>query len=113
MRIRVEGRRGEEGHSAEGNVGEILQLLLLLLLLLGCAIIRLWLWVGVVGIWVWSVVGGGGGFEGRRTTPDVPAASEVGEVEVRDVEVAGVGFDGEVFVPFVLGGGGVLACKLF
>jgi hypothetical protein len=49
MRIRVEGRRGEEGHCAEGDVGEIF-LLLLLLLLLGCANTRLWLRVGVVGI---------------------------------------------------------------
>ena len=59
--------------------------------------------VGVIGGWVRSVVGGG--VEGRRTTTAAAAAAgEVGEVEVGDVEVSGVGFDGEVFVPFVLGG---------
>ena len=59
--------------------------------------------VGVIGGWVHSVVGGG--IEGRRTTTTAAAAAagEVGEVEVWDVEVSGVGLDGEVFVPFVLG----------
>lgn len=109
MRIGVEGGRGEEGHCAEGYVGEIFWLLLLLLLLLGCAVVglSLRLSVGVVGIWIGGivVVGGGRGVEGGRTTAATAAATrEVGEVEIGNVEVAGVGFDGEVFVPFVLGG---------
>lgn len=32
-------------------------------------------------------------------------AGESIEVEVRDIEVAGIGFEGEVFVPFILGSG--------
>lgn len=53
MRVCVEGRRREEGHCAEGYVGEIFWLLLLL----GCAIfwLSLRLRVGVAGV----VVGGG------------------------------------------------------
>lgn len=51
MRVCVEGRRGEEGHCAEGYVGEIFWLLL------GCDIVGLGLRlrVGVAGV----VVGGG------------------------------------------------------
>ena len=104
MWIGVEGGRGEEGHCAEGYVGEIFWLLLLLLLL-RCATIGLRLGVGVAGVWVCGVgvgSGSGSGVEGGRST--AATTGEVGEVEVRDVEVAGVGFDGEVFVPFVLGG---------
>ena len=55
--------------------------------------------VGVIGVWVCSGGVGIGGVEGWRAAA---AAGEVGEVEVGDVEVARVGFDGEVFVPFVL-----------
>ena len=57
VRVRVEGRRGEEGHCAEGHVGEICWLLLLLLL--RCVIVvvvviglGLRLRVGIVGGWV-------------------------------------------------------------
>jgi hypothetical protein len=49
--------------------------------------------VGVVCVWGWVCV---------ISVGVVGAAGEFGEVEIGDVEVAGVGFNGEVFVPFVL-----------
>ena len=95
MRICVERRCGEERHCTEADVGEIFGLL--------CR-------RGVGGVWVAGWLGlrvavvRVGVCVGRRRCVE-SAAGEFGEIEVRDVEVAGVGFDGEVFVPFVLGRG--------